>query len=606
MDVVYVFDAARRVRKVMASGVSELIHKESDYELEAEVSQSAGVRPGEFLGFLCVDGRFRLFEVDETEEDDLLAVTRITATDAAVAELTEKVIEHVELKDSTPTGGAAALLTGTTWEIKTTATGKRKVTLTVYYQSAWEALRDTASACAVRIIPYYAFSGGTITGRYIDLQEMEPIFRGRLFDSASDASNVYLTRTGSPYTVAYGVGKSTGEGNDPSRLTIAGVTWSKAAGNPADKPAGQTWIADPETLAKYGRKEMVFTDQQITDATELLEKTWEALEAQREPVVGGTATIHDVEMLPGQSHRQIRLYDLVAVITRRGETFSSQVIGIDRDYIRPEQSKIKLGSETDNWKEKGLTSQIAKIKSDVAKARGGAGRAGNSAEKNRELIVENMDTIRLHTIAIDENANRIGEAEIELGKAKARISANEKTLTDQDVRISETEITLNGSEAEIGLIAKVAANGEAISAANVRIDGQAAEIELKVSKNGVISAINLTSETATISASKINLEGYVTASELSAEIAEIDKFFAGTAQASRMDINNLTTQHLQATNVSLINYDCAWGSGTFVTTIPDFTTATVTLANGNSIKVVTGWADTVKRSSITFLKKANT
>ena len=87
MDVVYIFDTARRVRKVLPGGVSELVHKEADYELEAEVTMGAGVRPGEFLGFRCVDGRFRLFEVDETEEDDLLAVTRITATDAAAAEL---------------------------------------------------------------------------------------------------------------------------------------------------------------------------------------------------------------------------------------------------------------------------------------------------------------------------------------------------------------------------------------------------------------------------------------------------------------------------------------------------------------------------------------
>nr|DAR14736.1 MAG TPA: endopeptidase tail [Caudoviricetes sp.] len=564
MDVVYIFDAARRVRKVLPGGVSELVHKEADYELEAEVTMGAGVRPGEFLGFRCVDGRFRLFEVDETEEDDLLAVTRITATDAAAAELTEKVIEHVELTDSAPADGAAALLAGTAWEIRATAAGKRKATLTVYYQTAWEALRDMAKACAVRVVPYYDFSGGAITARCIDLQEMEPIFRGRIFDSTTDAGSVYLTRTGSPCTVAYGVGKATGEGNDPTRLTIAGVTWSKAGGDPADKPSGQTWIADEAALAKYGRKEMVFNGQEITDAAELLEKTWEALEAQREPIIGGTATVQDMEMLPGQSHRKIRLYDLVAVITRQGETFTSQVVDIERDYVRPEETKIKLGAEKDEWK-KSLTKQIASIKSDLAKARGGAGRAGNSAEKNKELIVENMDLIRLHTIAINEQANKISETEIKLEKAKVRITANEKLLASQGERLNSTEILLNGSDTTIGLVAKVEANGQAISSASIRIDGQAAEIQLKVSKNGVISSINQTSESITISASKVNLKGYVTASDLSAEVANINKFFAGTAQAQRMDINNLTTQTFQATNVSLINYDCGWKTKTFVT-----------------------------------------
>lgn len=491
MDVVYIFDTAKKVRKVLPGGVSELIHKEAEYELEAQISQGAGVKPGEFLGFACVDGRFRLFEVDDTEEDDLLAVTRIDGTDAAVAELAEKVIEHVEIKDAAPADAVTAMLAGTDWTIKATAAGKRKATQTVYYQTAWEALRDTASACAVRIVPYYTFGGGEITGRCIDLQEIAPVFRGRFYDGARDASDIVLTRTGSPCTVAYGVGKSIGEGNDPARVTIAGAVWSKEAGDPADKPSGQTWVADAEALAKYGRKEMVFDDQQITDAAALLEKTWEALEAQREPVVGGEITISDVESVPGQSFRKIRLYDLIAVVTRQGETFTAQAIGIDRDYVRPEESKIKLGAETDDWKAKSLTSQIAKIKSEVAKARGGAGRAGNSAEKNKELIVENMDTIRLHTISINEQANRIGEAEIELGKAKARISANEKSLTDQGDRISSTEITLNGTESTIGLIAQVEANGQAISAASIEINGVKSQITLKANKtvvDGILSA----------------------------------------------------------------------------------------------------------------------
>ena len=146
-----------------------------------------------------------------------------------------------------------------------------------------------------------------------------------------------------------------------------------------------------------------------------------------------------------------------------------------------------------------------------------------------------------------------------------RITANEKILASQGDRLSSTEILLNGSDTTIGLVAKVEANSEAISSANIRIDGQAAEIQLKVSKNGVISSINQTSESITISANKVNLNGYVTASDLSAEVANINKFFAGTAQAQRMDINNLTTQTFQATNVSLINYDCGWKTKTFVT-----------------------------------------
>ena len=159
---------------------------------------------------------------------------------------------------------------------------------------------------------------------------------------------------------------------------------------------------------------------------------------------------------------------------------------------------------------------------------------------------------------------------IQLDEQQAQISlkASQSALDAQGQRLSQAEVAIDGANAAISLKASqttVDALGQRVNSAEVAIDGANAEIALKVNKNGVISAINLTSEAATIQASKINLEGYVTASQLSAEVANINKFFAGTAQASRMDINSLTSQTAQITNVSLINFDCAWKSKTVVT-----------------------------------------
>ena len=52
------------------------------------------------------------------------------------------------------------------------------------------------------------------------------------------------------------------------------------------------------------------------------------------------------------------------------------------------------------------------------------------------------------------------------------------------------------------------------------IKQNADNIELKVSKNGIVSAINQTAESIKISASKINLDGYVTATQLETEFAK--------------------------------------------------------------------------------------
>ena len=167
---------------------------------------------------------------------------------------------------------------------------------------------------------------------------------------------------------------------------------------------------------------------------------------------------------------------------------------------------------------------------------------------------------------------------IKLDEQQAQISlkASQSALDAQGQRLSKAEVAIDGANAAISLKASqttVDALGQRVNSAEVAIDGANAEIALKVNKNGVISAINLTSEAATIQASKINLEGYVTASQLSAEVADINKFFAGTAQASRMDINSLTSQTAQITNVSLINFDCAWKSKTIVTGVTINTTS---------------------------------
>ena len=118
------------------------------------------------------------------------------------------------------------------------------------------------------------------------------------------------------------------------------------------------------------------------------------------------------------------------------------------------------------------------------------------------------------------------------------MAAQEKQLSSQGERLNTAEITLNGSESTIGLVAKVQKNGEDISAANVKIDGNAANIELKVSKNGVISSINQTPESITIDASKINLNGYVTASALSAEVAALKNSFSDSISTKTAYVMN--------------------------------------------------------------------
>lgn len=85
-----------------------------------------------------------------------------------------------------------------------------------------------------------------------------------------------------------------------------------------------------------------------------------------------------------------------------------------------------------------------------------------------------------------------------------------------------------------------------------QITQTAEQIELKVSAGEIISAINQSAETISIDASKINLTGYITASDLSAEGETV-------IHGGRIDTDSLYVKHLDAADGNFTNLKAASG-----------------------------------------------
>lgn len=580
---VYLFDTHRRVRQVLPD-VYELVHDEAEWRLTAQIPLSAGVQPGEYLGFTCVDGAFRLFGIDEAEDDEQSGVTVIDATDAAVWDLTGVVVKSVKLEDAGAAEAFSAILSGTGCALGTvTATG-RTGDIDIYYQSAWKALQNTRATYDARLVVRYGIADNAITGMALDVLAKESVFRGRFFDTAVDAESAYLTRSGRPVTVLYGLGNSVSTGDNPQKLTFADAVWSKANGDPTDKPAGQDWIGDAEAMAIYGRVEDVYTNQYQDDPAKLLRETWEQLQKVCHPLVTATATVQDMEFVPGYEHQQVRLWDTVAIVRRGGTALESTVTGIERDYVHPWLTKLKTGDEDHD--EPSLAREMARASASMEQLSNRVGGHGAGIDENRQFIVENQETIRLHTIKINENGSKIQETEIRMADAEISLNAQEKVLTSQGERLSQAEVDINGAKAEIALKANqttVDALGTRVSSAEVRISGAEAQIELKVNRDGVISAINLTPEEAKIQAPKINLEGYVTAKQLEAELENIELSFNERIYTNTLQANSVATGEftLSGTRMSKINKTFLTGAKISVGNA----TARVMHANGSPMEI---------------------
>ena len=550
---VYLFDTHRRVRQVLTD-VYELVHDEAQWRLTAQIPLSAGAQPGEYLGFTCVDGAFRLFGIDEAEDDERSGVTTIDATDAAVWDLTGVIVKSVKMEDAGAAEAFGAILSGTGCALGTvTATG-RTGDIDICYQSAWKAVQDTRATYDARLVVRYGISGNAITGMALDVLAKESVFRGRFFDTAVDAESAYLTRSGRPVTVLYGLGNSVSTGDNPQKLTFADVVWSKASGDPTDKPAGQDWIGDAEAMAIYGRVEDVYTNQYQDDPAKLLRETWEQLKKVCHPLVTATATMQDMEFVPGYEHQQVRLWDTVAIVRRDGTALESTVTGIERDYVHPWLTKLKTGDEDHD--EPSLAREMAKTSASMERLSNRVGGHGAGISENKQFIVENQEIIRLHTIKINENGTKIQETEIRMADAEISLIAQETLLQGQIERLSQAEIRLDGAEANI---------------------------LLKVDKDGVISAINLTPEAVTIQAKRIDLSGYVTASQLEAELANIElsfneRIYTKALQADSVGTGSFT---LGGTNMSKINKKFLTSSKISV----GKATTTVMGSNGNPMTI---------------------
>lgn len=510
---VYIFDANRRIRRVLPD-VTELLHTESDGTLEAVFPQTAGATPGEELGFACVDGLFRLFTIDRVEHDDHNGTAIVTATDAARAELQDTVTLNVELESATAIEAARQILAGRGWRIE--GGGGRSEKVATGYTSAWAALSDLESTHEVRVLPGYTISGGVVTGRRLMVAERTSTFRGRIFEARLDATDIAITHSERPITRAYGVGAATGTQDVPTRMTIADAAWSRANGDPADKPAGQAYIDNPDAPPGALVREMMVLDENETDAARLLEKTWEKLKARQTAHVSGTATVADVEMQPGMEYKAVRLYDRVAVIARSGEKVMATVLEIKRDYVRPHLTKITIGEE--DFQPRTLSKAVAALDRSAIASRGRSAGASNKIIQNAALIQLNAEAIQMNAKTIlmqaediklratkeeveqqgDQQNKKINAVSIDLSAAKAalELKASQSELEDTNRRVSKTEIDLDGANAQIRLKADQTvtdALGQRVSSAEIAIDGANSKITLKADKidlDALITKVN--------------------------------------------------------------------------------------------------------------------
>lgn len=483
---VFVFDQDKKVRLPLNPGqLDTLVHDEANGTITCGMASVVKPKNGEYIGFTCIDGLFRLFEITKAGHDDGRGVTEVTATDAAIVELKEHVIEgEVQQLDADLVTALQGILPEG-WSIEGDAPDRAEKSR-AYFTTAWAMIETFRTLYDWRITPAYNFAGGRIAGRVISLETDEAVFRGRILTSRKDTSKVYITTTGRPISRLYGLGKATGSGDVQTNLTFADAEWSVANGDPVDKPKGQTWVEDPEAAAAHGVHTDIVSITSAENAADLLQKTWEALQERKKPTVNVQATVADMEILPGYEHQKIRLGDLVAVRLKTGEVVEARIIAIKRDYLKPWLTVITAGD-----KKADITTQVSALITNTTHTFERLTIYKNRFHEDEALIQLNANHIQLNANTIVEHAQQIllmaeSKAEKdELNQVYILIdSINEELVLKAD------KISLNAIETEIkGLVRMDELHAEVIKAVGESHFGRLSADA--ISAEGSVSAQNV-------------------------------------------------------------------------------------------------------------------
>ena len=208
-----------------------------------------------------------------------------------------------------------------------------------------------------------------------------------------------------------------------------------------------------------------------------------------------------------------------------------------------------------------------------------------------QTSITNLDT-RLDQAesSITQNANEISTRVTNLtNTVNANKTSADNSISSLNTRMTSAESAITQNASEIStrvstLSNTVNANSSSINGLKTRMDSaessitqNATQIATRVAKNGVISAINQSSESITINASKLNLTGYITATNLSTA-GQTTINGSNITTGTIKDANSNTTFNLSTGELTINKGSINLGNGNFVlNTNGDLTCKTCTV-----------------------------
>ena len=355
---------------ILYKKVNNVFTLEIDIPTNCDASQS--ITNTSDLVLYDTEGNLQEFHVTELTDLHEYSIIRTVYAEQSISELIENIItSSVEMPTTTnPADYLAYILSFTRWSVGTVDSG--------IYNSRWkedltgknclEALQMFMDKFNCEfIVRYESDNKNRIVARYIDVKKTIGNNYGKRFEDTKDINalkrNLDLD---SIKTAIYPrIAKQSNDENGNTTveyIDISTVDWSVAAGDPVDKPLGQTILVDPDANTMYKRlnsktgklQERImyaeWTEQTAKDAEDLCKQAWRILKANSVIYPSYEVTASDLYKLSGNNsdyaHEQVSLGDTCIIIDRKITPelrATTRVVEIEEDLLNPINNKYVFG-----------------------------------------------------------------------------------------------------------------------------------------------------------------------------------------------------------------------------------------------------------------------
>lgn len=300
-------------------------------------------------------------------------ITTLIGVQSGIEELRKTVVYDKRPTDQRARPVIEWLLTGTNWSPRFIAETNPKST-NFYYISTFDALKKVCKVWGLEMQFFVEMNGSQIGARYIDFKRKigEAVGKRVVYGHNAleilqevEKTNLYTALVGRGKGEQVSSAEDTGKDADGygRKINFEEIVWSKAKGDPLDKPLGQKYLEIPEMTAKYGIKQpdgkmrpkigfVEFSEEE--DKNELIKQTYDALiESSRPKLTLKTSTVY----LKG-----VQIGDTIRVVRHdRHLDYDTRIFEITFNRLNNESSDIKLGDRVSE-------SNDAKVQSAVNKA----------------------------------------------------------------------------------------------------------------------------------------------------------------------------------------------------------------------------------------------